>query len=119
MAMRPKTLSSGPVQEVVWTGDDIDLGKLPIQTCWPGEPAPLITWPLVVTQGPDPDGKREDAFNLGIYRMQVTGPKSTYMRWLKHRGGGASITPAGRPNGPSRCQRPPSSAPIRARSSPR
>ena len=87
MAMRPKHVSSGPVHEVVLTGDDIDLAKLPIQTCWPGEPAPLITWPLVVTQGPNPDGKREDAFNLGIYRMQVTGPKTTYMRWLKHRGG--------------------------------
>ena len=87
MAMRPKNVSSGPVHEVVLTGDEIDLGRLPIQTCWPGEPAPLITWPLVVTQGPNPDGKKEDAFNLGIYRMQVTGPKSTYMRWLKHRGG--------------------------------
>ena len=87
MAMRPKKVSSGPVHEVVLTGDDIDLSKLPIQTCWPGEPAPLITWPLVVTKGPNPNGKREDAFNLGIYRMQVTGPKTTYMRWLKHRGG--------------------------------
>ena len=87
MAMRPKTVHRDPFHEVVLTGDDIDLAKLPIQTCWPGEPAPLITWPLVVTQGPDPDGKREDAFNLGIYRMQVTGPKTTYMRWLKHRGG--------------------------------
>ena len=69
------------------TGDDIDLGKLPIQTCWPGEPAPLITWPLVVTQGPDPKGDRQDGFNLGIYRMQVTGRNTTLMRWLKHRGG--------------------------------
>jgi 4-hydroxy-3-polyprenylbenzoate decarboxylase len=75
------------VHEVVLTGDDIDLARLPVQTCWPGEPAPLITWPLVVTRGPDPHGDRADDFNLGIYRMQVTGPRTTYMRWLRHRGG--------------------------------
>ncbi|MEX2408831.1 MAG: UbiD family decarboxylase, partial [Rhodovibrionaceae bacterium] len=85
MAMKPKTVSRAPVQEVVLQGDDIDLSQLPIQTCWPGEPAPLITWPLVVTKGPS--GKKEDAFNLGIYRMQVTGRNTTLMRWLKHRGG--------------------------------
>lgn len=85
MTMKPRTVSRAPVQEVVLTGDDIDLSQLPIQTCWPGEPAPLITWPLVVTKGP---GKRkEDDFNLGIYRMQVTGKNTTLMRWLKHRGG--------------------------------
>jgi 4-hydroxy-3-polyprenylbenzoate decarboxylase len=87
LAMKPKTVSSSsaPCQEVVLRGDDIDLSQLPIQTCWPGEPAPLITWPLVVTKGPT--GAREDAFNLGIYRMQVTGRNTTLMRWLKHRGG--------------------------------
>ena len=52
MAMKPKTVGSAPCQEVVLQGADIDLGRLPIQTCWPGEPAPLITWPLVVTKGP-------------------------------------------------------------------
>ncbi|WP_142847891.1 UbiD family decarboxylase [Telmatospirillum sp. J64-1] len=87
MSMRPKTVSSAPCQEVVLTGDDVDLSRLPIQSCWPGEPAPLITWPLVVTQGPNPKGNRSDAFNLGIYRMQVTGRNTTLMRWLKHRGG--------------------------------
>ncbi|MCH2597713.1 MAG: UbiD family decarboxylase, partial [Pirellulales bacterium] len=87
MAMKPKTVSSAPCQQVVLTGDDIDLSALPIQSCWPGEPAPLITWPLVVTQGPDPNGNKADAFNLGIYRMQVTGRSTTLMRWLKHRGG--------------------------------
>ena len=87
MAMKPKTVSSAPCQEVVLTGDDIDLGKLPIQTCWPGEPAPLITWPLIVTQGPNPKGDKQDSFNLGIYRLQVTGKNTTLMRWLKHRGG--------------------------------
>src|ERR1043166_5928638 len=85
MAMKPKTVGSAPCQEVVLQGDDIDLGRLPIQTCWPGEPAPLITWPLVVTKGPT--GKREDDYNLGIYRMQVLGKNRTIMRWLKHRGG--------------------------------
>ena len=87
MAMKPKTVSSAPCQEVVLTGADIDLSSLPIQTCWPGEPGPLITWPLVVTQGPNPGGNKADAYNLGIYRMQVTGRDTTLMRWLKHRGG--------------------------------
>ena len=85
MAMKPKSVNSGACQEVVWTGDDVDLARLPIQTCWPGEPAPLITWPLVVTRGPGT--AREDDYNLGIYRMQVTGRNSTLMRWLRHRGG--------------------------------
>ncbi|HTB37200.1 MAG TPA: UbiD family decarboxylase, partial [Reyranella sp.] len=87
MAMKPKTVGSAPCQEIVLTGTDIDLGRLPIQTCWPGEPAPLITWPLIVTQGPNPKGDRQDSFNLGIYRLQVTGRNTTLMRWLKHRGG--------------------------------
>ncbi len=85
MAMRPKTVGSASCQEVVLRGAEIDLARLPIQTCWPGEPAPLITWPLVVTRGPGE--AREDAFNLGIYRMQVTGRDTTLMRWLRHRGG--------------------------------
>jgi len=69
MGMRPKTVKSAPVQEIVLTGDQIDLTKLPVQGCWPGEPAPLITWPLIVTRGPS--DSREDDYNLGIYRMQV------------------------------------------------
>jgi 4-hydroxy-3-polyprenylbenzoate decarboxylase len=85
LAMRPKTVRHAPCQEVALQGDRIDLGRLPVQTCWPGEPAPLITWPLVVTKGPSE--AREDNFNLGIYRMQVTGRNTTIMRWLKHRGG--------------------------------
>jgi 4-hydroxy-3-polyprenylbenzoate decarboxylase len=85
LAMRPGSVSRTPCQEVVLTGDDIDLTRLPVQSCWPGEPAPLITWPLIVTKGPT--DKREDAFNLGIYRMQVLGRDRTIMRWLKHRGG--------------------------------
>jgi 4-hydroxy-3-polyprenylbenzoate decarboxylase len=85
MAMRPRTVGAGPCQEIVLRGAEIDLAALPVQTCWPGEPAPLITWPLVVTRGPGQ--RREDGFNLGIYRMQVTGRDTTLMRWLKHRGG--------------------------------
>jgi 4-hydroxy-3-polyprenylbenzoate decarboxylase len=85
LAMKPRTLARAACQEVVLRGDEIDLGRLPIQTCWPGEPAPLITWPLVVTKGPSDE--RVDGFNLGIYRMQVTGRNTTLMRWLRHRGG--------------------------------
>jgi 4-hydroxy-3-polyprenylbenzoate decarboxylase len=85
LAMKPKTVARAACQEVVLQGDGIDLGLLPVQTCWPGEPAPLITWPLVVTKGPSDE--RVDAFNLGIYRMQVTGRNTTLMRWLRHRGG--------------------------------
>ena len=80
MAMKPKTVSGAPCQETVLTGGDIDLSRLPIQTCWPGEPAPLITWPLVVTEG------ENGISNIGIYRMQVTGKNTTLMRWLAHRG---------------------------------
>ncbi len=85
LSMRPRAVSGAPCQEVVLRGDDIDLAELPVQGCWPGEPAPLVTWPLVVTKGPSKE--RSDAFNLGIYRMQVTGRNTTLMRWLKHRGG--------------------------------
>jgi 4-hydroxy-3-polyprenylbenzoate decarboxylase len=85
LAMKPKVVGYAPVQDVVLTGDQIDLGELPVQGCWPGEPAPLITWPLVVTKGPG-KGKSDD-FNLGIYRMQLLGRNQTLMRWLKHRGG--------------------------------
>jgi 4-hydroxy-3-polyprenylbenzoate decarboxylase len=90
LAMKPKEgggMFAGrpPCQEIVLRGDDIDLARLPVQSCWPGEPAPLITWPLVVTKGPG--DSRQDNFNLGIYRMQVIGKNRTLMRWLKHRGG--------------------------------
>jgi 4-hydroxy-3-polyprenylbenzoate decarboxylase len=86
MEMKPSSRDwRAPCQEIVLTGEDIDLDVLPIQTCWPGEPAPLITWPLVVTKGPS--ARREDEFNLGIYRMQKIAKNKTIMRWLKHRGG--------------------------------
>ncbi len=85
MSMRPANVRRAPCQEVVLQGDDVDLDRLPIQSCWPNEPGPLITWPLVVTKGPS--GDRQDDFNLGIYRMQKLGKDRTIMRWLKHRGG--------------------------------
>ena len=87
LSMKPKTVGarSAACQQVVLQGADIDLNRLPVQTCWPGEPAPLITWPLVVTKGPS--DSREDNFNLGIYRMQVLSRNQTIMRWLRHRGG--------------------------------
>ncbi len=84
--MKPSSRDWGaPCQEVVLTGGEVDLGLLPIQTCWPGEPAPLITWPLVVTKGPS--SAKEDDYNLGIYRMQKIAKNKTIMRWLAHRGG--------------------------------
>ena len=92
------------VPEIVLRGGDIDLGLLPVQTCWPDEPAPLITWPLVVTKGPG--AAREDNFNLGIYRMQVTGRDTTLMRWLRHRGG-AQHHQRWRQRSANRCQPPP------------
>ena len=80
--MGPKTISRPPCQDVVIDGDDIDLNKLPIQTCWPGDVGPLVTWPLVVTRGPE-----KPRMNLGIYRMQLVGRNKLIMRWLSHRGG--------------------------------
>ena len=85
LSMKPKNVSRAPCQEIVLRGADIDLGALPVQTCWPNEAGPLITWPLVVTKGPS--DAREDNYNLGIYRLQVIGKNQTLMRWLKHRGG--------------------------------
>jgi len=80
--MAPKEVSGAPCQEVVWEGRDVDLARLPIQTCWPDDAAPLITWGLVVTRGPDKPRQ-----NLGIYRQQVIAPNKVIMRWLAHRGG--------------------------------
>ncbi|MDO8954034.1 MAG: 4-hydroxy-3-polyprenylbenzoate decarboxylase [Gammaproteobacteria bacterium] len=82
MAMQPKTISDAPCQEHIIEGDQVDLGLLPIQTCWPGDVAPLITWGLVITEGPN-----QARTNLGIYRQQVIGKNKLIMRWLAHRGG--------------------------------
>jgi 4-hydroxy-3-polyprenylbenzoate decarboxylase len=80
--MAPKIVGSAACQEVVWEGKDVDLSRLPVQTCWPGDAGPLITWGLTVTRGPHK--KRQ---NLGIYRQQVLAPNKLIMRWLAHRGG--------------------------------
>ena len=80
--MSPKTVSSPVCQEIVWEGNDVDLTRLPIQICWPGDAAPLITWGLTITRGPNKPRQ-----NLGIYRQQLLGRNKVIMRWLAHRGG--------------------------------
>ena len=80
--MSPKLVSKPPCQENIIRGDDVDLNNIPVQTCWPGDAGPLITWPLVVTRGPNKERQ-----NLGIYRMQVIAKNKCIMRWLSHRGG--------------------------------
>lgn len=80
--MSPKVVKKAPCQEEQFTGDAVDLANYPIQTCWPGDAGPLVTWPLVITKGPNKDRQ-----NLGIYRMQVIGKNRLIMRWLSHRGG--------------------------------
>jgi 4-hydroxy-3-polyprenylbenzoate decarboxylase len=82
LTMSPKQVSSAPCQEVVLEGKDVDITRFPIQHCWPGDVAPLITWGLTVTRGPNKTRQ-----NLGIYRQQVLGPNKVIMRWLAHRGG--------------------------------
>ena len=85
--MKPSTSRRGPCQEVVIEGSDVDLTELPVQLCWPGDAAPLLTWGLVVTRGPQgvPNPRRRQ--NLGIYRQQLIGKRQVIMRWLAHRGG--------------------------------
>ena len=78
----PNVKRAAPCQEIVIKEDDIDLSMFPIQTCWPGDAGPLVTWPLVITKGPEKERQ-----NLGIYRMQLIGPNKLIMRWLSHRGG--------------------------------
>jgi 4-hydroxy-3-polyprenylbenzoate decarboxylase len=80
--MAPKEVRSAPCQEIVWEGADVDVSRLPVQHCWPGDVAPLITWGLTVTRGP-----HKNRQNLGIYRQQVIAPNKLIMRWLAHRGG--------------------------------
>ncbi len=80
--MPPRTVSGAPCQETVLEGSAVDLARLPVQTCWPQDAGPLITWGLTVTRGP-----AKPRQNLGIYRQQVIGPNRVIMRWLAHRGG--------------------------------
>lgn len=84
--MAPKTLRSAPCQEEEFIGPDVDLGRIPVQTCWPGDAAPLITWGLVVTKGP-----LKSRQNMGIYRQQVIDKNKVIMRWLSHRGGALDL----------------------------
>ena len=82
MNMAPKEVKKAPCQDIVIEGNAVDLTSIPVQTCWPGDAAPLMTWGLTVTKGPNK--KRQ---NLGIYRQQVIGKNKLIMRWLAHRGG--------------------------------
>ena len=80
--MPAREVKHPPCQENMYLGDEVDLGRYPIQTCWPGDAGPLITWALVITRGP-----YKERQNLGIYRQQVIAKNKTIMRWLAHRGG--------------------------------
>ncbi len=80
--MAPKLVKKAVCQEIIIEKDDVDLSRIPIQTCWPGDAAPLITWGLVITRGPEKERQ-----NLGIYRQQLIGKNKVIMRWLSHRGG--------------------------------
>ena len=85
--MKPAVVRSPACQEVVLQGAEVDLGQLPVQTCWPGDVGPLITWGLVVTRGPQGGPNARARQNLGIYRQQVIARHQVIMRWLAHRGG--------------------------------
>ncbi len=82
LSMSPKLVRSAPCQENIYRAPDIDVSTLPVQTCWPGDAGPLITWALVSTRGP-----HKERQNTGIYRQQLIGPNKVIMRWLAHRGG--------------------------------
>ncbi|MGR5066201.1 4-hydroxy-3-polyprenylbenzoate decarboxylase [Photobacterium sp. DNB22_13_2] len=84
--MPVKRLRSAPCQDIVWQGDDVDLDKIPVMSCWPDDVAPLLTWGLTITKGPNK--KRQ---NLGIYRQQKIGKNKIIMRWLAHRGGALDL----------------------------
>ncbi len=85
--MKPVRRRTGPCREVQFEGDEVDLTRWPVQTCWPDDAGPLITWGLVVTRGPQSVAKPRQRQNIGIYRQQVIGPRDVIMRWLAHRGG--------------------------------
>jgi len=85
--MKPALQRQAACQDVVVEGDEIDLASLPVQTCWPGDAGPLITWGLVITRGPQGVAAPRLRQNLGIYRQQVVGRRQVIMRWLAHRGG--------------------------------
>ena len=96
--MKPAVQRSAACQEVVREGADIDLAELPVQTCWPGDAGPLITWGLVITRGPQTVAAPRLRQNLGIYRQQVIGKRQVIMRWLAHRGGALDFREFARAN---------------------
>ncbi len=96
--MKPALQRSAPCQDVIIEGDDVDLGRLPVQHCWPGDAGPLITWGLVITRGPQSVAQPRQRQNLGIYRQQVIGPREVIMRWLAHRGGALDFREFARAN---------------------
>jgi 4-hydroxy-3-polyprenylbenzoate decarboxylase len=96
--MKPALRKKAPCQDVVLSGDEVDLGRLPVQTCWPGDAGPLITWGLVITRGPQGVALPRLRQNLGIYRQQVIGPREVIMRWLAHRGGALDFREFARAN---------------------
>lgn len=85
--MKPSRVREAACQQEVMAGSEVDLKRLPIQTCWPGDAGPLITWGLVVTRGPQSVAQPRRRQNLGIYRQQLIGRRQLIMRWLAHRGG--------------------------------
>ncbi|HOL36639.1 MAG: UbiD family decarboxylase [Proteobacteria bacterium] len=85
--MKPAVLRRAPCREIVHEGDAVDIGTLPVQTCWPDDAGPLITWGLVITRGPQGIAAPRPRQNLGIYRQQVIGRREVIVRWLAHRGG--------------------------------
>ena len=96
--MKPVRRRDGPCREVQLVADEVDLSRWPIQTCWPGDAAPLITWGLVVTRGPQSIERPRLRQNIGIYRQQVIGPREVIMRWLAHRGGALDFRDFARAN---------------------
>lgn len=87
--INPKLIRKGSCQEIIIEKPDLDI--LPIQKCWPDDVSPLITWPLIVTRGLNPQNDKEDSYNLGVYRLQKVGSNKLLMRWLKMRGGYSHI----------------------------
>ena len=96
--MKPATVRSAPCQQVILEGDDVDLARLPVQTCWPDDAGPLITWGLTITRGPQSVPAPRLRQNLGIYRQQVIGRREVIMRWLAHRGGALDFRDFARAN---------------------
>ena len=96
--MKPAPVRQPACQQVVRAGDAVDLGMLPVQTCWPGDAGPLITWGLVITRGPQSVAQPRRRQNLGIYRQQVIGRREVIMRWLAHRGGALDFRDFARAN---------------------